>query len=216
MHETMNKNTQTNVVGVLLAGGLSRRFGGGDKSLNVLGGQSLIARIAERARPQVDALILNASGAPARFGDLGLAVVADVAPGALGPLAGVLTGMAWARTHVRGTQWVATFASDAPFVPHDLVARLLDAAVNAGASIAMARSAGRAHPVCALWSVELMDDLRRAVADEGLRKVMAWVERHANVEVEFSADPVDPFFNINTPEDLREAERLLTVNSAER
>lgn len=201
---------QSEILGVLLAGGLSRRFGGGDKSLNVLAGRTLLARVAVRARPQVQALILNAGGDGARFASAGLepmpAIVPDVVSGALGPLAGVLTGMAWARSHMRGARWVATFATDAPFLPLDLVARLRAAARQQQASIAIATSAGRVHPVFALWSMDLLDDLRTAVAAEGVRKVMAWVERHSVVEVDFDADPIDPFFNVNTPEDLARAE----------
>lgn len=205
----MNKTTNTDIVGVLLAGGLSRRFDGHDKFLNQLAGRTLLERVAECARPQVGALILNAGGEASQYPDLGLEQVPDVAPGALGPLAGVLTGMAWARTHVRGARWVATFATDAPFLPTDLVERLKDAAREKGADIAIATSNQRAHPVFALWSMELMDDLRAAVADEGVRKVMAWAERHNIAKVEFAADPIDPFFNVNTPEDLARAEALM-------
>lgn len=208
----MDKVENNDVVGVLLAGGLSRRFGGGDKCLNVLAGRTLLARVAARARPQVGALILNASGEAARFPDLGPGVVKDIVPdvvsGALGPLAGVLTGMAWARSHVRGARWVATFATDAPFLPLDMVARLKAAGEGEGASIAIAASAGRAHPVFALWSMNLLDDLRTAVADEGVRKVMAWAERYRVARVDFAAQPVDPFFNVNSPDDLRRAESL--------
>lgn len=209
----MNKLNHSDIIGVLLAGGLSRRFGGGDKCLNVLAGRTLLERVVERVRPQVGALILNASGDGSRFADARLEpmpeIVADIAPGALGPLAGVLTGMAWARSHMRGARWVATFATDAPFLPGDLVDRLLAAAHQQGASIAIASSSGRAHPVFALWSMDLMDDLRVAVAEEGLRKVMTWVERYPLAEVDFTAAPVDPFFNINTPEDLARAEQFI-------
>jgi molybdopterin-guanine dinucleotide biosynthesis protein A len=208
---TQNAN-HNDVLGLLLAGGLSRRFGGGDKCLNVLSGRSLLERVVERAHPQVGTLILNANGDASRFANVNLdpmpLIVADIAPGALGPLAGVLTGMAWARTHMRGARWVATFATDAPFLPYDLIARLLMAAHQQGASIAIASSNGRAHPVFALWSMDLMDELRVAVAEEGVRKVMTWVERHSVIEVDFAAEPIDPFFNINTPEDLARAEQF--------
>lgn len=209
----MNKLNHGDVIGVLLAGGLSRRFGGGDKCLNVLAGRILLERVVERVRPQVGSLILNANGDGARFAHVKLnpmpEIVADIAPGALGPLAGVLTGMAWARSHMRGARWVATFATDAPFLPCDLVDQLSAAVRHQEASIAIASSKGRAHPVFALWSMELMDDLRLAVAEEGLRKVMTWVERYPVAEVDFSTVPVDPFFNINTPEDLARAEQFI-------
>ena len=206
----MKQSNHNDVLGVLLAGGLSRRFGGGDKCLNVLAGRTLLERVAERARSQVGTLILNANGDASRFADVGLEpmpeIVPDLAPGALGPLAGVLTGMAWARTHMRGARWVATFATDAPFLPCDLVDRLSAAVRQQGASIAIASSNGRAHPVFVLWSMDLIDELRVAVAEEGLRKVMTFIERFPVVEVDFSPAPVDPFFNINTPEDWAQAE----------
>ncbi|MFC1672944.1 molybdenum cofactor guanylyltransferase MobA [Pseudomonadota bacterium] len=200
---------KNSILGVLLAGGLSRRFGGDDKFLREIGGETLLQRVAARAAPQVGELILNAGGDAERFGDLGLPVVPDVVEGALGPLAGVLTGMAWAREHRPETQWIATFATDAPFLPEDLVIRLHAAAHEQGASIALASSDGRAHPVFGLWSVDLYDNLHAAVVDEGLRKVMAWCERHPLVQVDFTTDPYDPFFNINCEDDLAAAAALL-------
>ena len=208
---TMTKKT---VVGVLLAGGLSRRMGGGDKNLRMLGGRTILERIIAVARPQVDALVLNANGDPARFAGFGLPVAADVVEGYAGPLAGVLTGLDWARTNAPGAQWVASFATDAPFIPTDLVARLMAAVEREGADLACARSDGRDHPVFGLWPVRLADDLRRAMVEEGLRKVDVWTARHRLAVADFSTDPVDPFFNTNRPEDLDEAERLLAAGLA--
>ncbi len=194
------------VLGVMLAGGLSRRFGGGDKCLEILDGVSLLERIAQRAAPQVGTLILNAVGDIGRFPDMGVRVAADVVLGALGPLAGVLTGMEWAVAHRPMTRWVATFATDAPFFPHDLVTRLKNAAEKAGADIAMATSEGRVHPTFALWSLDLRGDLRHALVDEGVRRVRTWSARHREILVPFHGaaanDELDPFFNINTPDDL--------------
>jgi molybdopterin-guanine dinucleotide biosynthesis protein A len=198
-----------NVVGVLLAGGLARRMGGGDKGLSVLGGRPMMDRIIERVRRQVSVLILNANGDPERFAGYGLDVVPDVIEGFAGPLAGVLTGLEWAAANAPDAQWVATFTVDAPFVPVDLVERL-DAAVAAnGADLACAKSAGRAHPVFGLWPVRLGGDLRRAMIDEDMRKIDLWTARYHLIEVDFSTDPFDPFFNVNAPEHLAEAERLL-------
>ncbi|MGQ9365689.1 molybdenum cofactor guanylyltransferase MobA [Azospirillum sp. ST 5-10] len=195
--------------GVLLAGGLSRRMGGGDKNLRTLGGRSILERIVAAVRPQVGALVLNANGDPARFAAFDLPVAADVVEGYAGPLAGVLTGLEWARATVPGVEWVASFATDAPFLPADLVARLRRAVEAEGADLACARSGGRDHPVFGLWPVRLADDLRRAMVEEGVRKVDAWTGRHRLAVAEFACDPVDPFFNTNRPEDLEEAERLL-------
>ena len=197
------------VAGVILAGGLSRRMGGGDKCLRPIGGRPILARIVERARPQVQALVLNANGDPARFASFGLPVAGDVVEGFAGPLAGVLTGLEWATRHAPHCRWVASFAGDAPFLPHDLVARLRAAVDKDGADLACAASLGQAHPVFGLWRVDLAAALRSALVEEGIHKVDRWTARYKLVQVEFPADPVDPFFNANSPEDLAEAERLL-------
>lgn len=199
------------VVGVLLAGGRSRRMGGGDKCLAALGGETLLSRAVARARPQVGPLLLNANGDPARFSGYGLPVAADVVEGFHGPLAGVLTGMDWAAEHAPAARWIATFATDAPFFPLDLVDRLLAAVEGAAADLACARSAGRTHPVFGLWPVALAGDLRSALVDEGLRKIDAWTARHRLAEVSFPAGPSDPFFNLNSPEDLAAAARLVAA-----
>ncbi|HEY7610173.1 MAG TPA: molybdenum cofactor guanylyltransferase MobA [Alphaproteobacteria bacterium] len=195
-------------VGLLLAGGLSRRMGGGDKCLRPLGGRPVLAHIIERARPQVAALVLNANGDPARFAAFGLPVAPDVIEGFAGPLAGVLTGMEWAARERPGAAWLATFATDAPFFPRDLVARLHEAIARERADMACARSGGQDHPVFGLWPVRLRTDLRGAM-EAGVRKVDLWTARHRLAVAEFAAEPFDPFFNANRPEDLAEAERLL-------
>jgi molybdopterin-guanine dinucleotide biosynthesis protein A len=197
------------VAGVLLAGGLSRRMGGGDKCLRPLGGRTILARIIERARPQVSALMLNANGDPARFGAYGLPVRADIVEGFQGPLAGVLTGLAWARETAPRAQWLASFACDAPFLPTDLVTRLLGGIGHEGADMACAMSGGQSHPVFGLWPTALFDALRRAVVEEDIRKVDVWTARYRLAQVEFATEPFDPFFNTNRPEDLAEAEALL-------
>jgi molybdenum cofactor guanylyltransferase len=198
-------------VGLLLAGGLSRRMGGGDKCLRPLGGRPVLAHIIERARPQVSALVLNANGDPARFAAFGLPVASDVIEGFAGPLAGVLTGMEWAAAHRPDAAWLATFATDAPFFPRDLVARLHAAIARGKADMACARSDGQDHPVFGLWPVRLRGDLRRAM-EEGVRKVDLWTARYKLAVAEFTTAPFDPFFNANRPEDLAEAERLLKAN----
>jgi molybdopterin-guanine dinucleotide biosynthesis protein A len=197
------------VLGVLLAGGQARRMGGGDKCLRPLGGRPLLAQVIERAAPQVRALLLNANGDPARFAAFGLPVAGDVVEGFAGPLAGVLTGMEWARAERPELPWIATIATDTPFLPTDLVARLLAAVEREGADLACAASGGRTHPVFGLWPVRLADDLRRALQDEEIRKVDVWTARHRLAVVDFPTAPHDPFFNTTRPEDLAEAERLL-------
>ena len=203
------------VAGVLLAGGLARRMGGGDKALRRLGGRPILERVIARVRPQVGALALNANGDPARFAGFGLPMIADVIAGHAGPLAGVLTGLLWARERFPGCVWLASVATDAPFLPEDLVARLLAAVDETGADLACAASGGRHHPVFGLWPLHLADDLRAAVIDEGLRKVDQWTARHRLAVAEFAADPIDPFFNANRPDDLVRAEALLAEIGAE-
>ena len=204
---TMDKKT---VAGVLLAGGLSRRMGGGDKCLRDLGGRPILAHIIERAAPQVGALVLNANGDAARFEAFGLPVAADVVEGYAGPLAGILTGLDWAAENAPGAQWLASFACDAPFLPADLVERMANAVEAEGADLACAVTHGRTHPVFGLWRLSLREDLRRAMLEEEMRKVDRWTARHRLVEVDFPdldtpAGPLDPFFNTNRPEDLEEA-----------
>ena len=197
------------VVGLLLAGGQSRRMGGGDKSLRVLDGASLLERVIERLRPQVDALVLNANGDPDRFAEFALPVVADSVPDFAGPLAGVLAGLDWAAAHRPDSTFIASVATDAPFLPADFVARLTAARKAAEADLACACSGGRAHPVFGLWPLRLREDLRRAIVDDGIRKVDEWTARHRLVTVPFADRPIDPFFNANRLEDLEAAAKLL-------
>ena len=197
------------VVGLLLAGGQSRRMGGGDKALRLLGGIALLDRVIERLRPQVDALVLNANGDRARFARFALPTVADSVPGFAGPLAGVLAGLDWAASHRPDCPYVVSVATDAPFLPADLVARLAHGLDEARADLACAASGGRSHPVFGLWPVWLRDDLRRAVVDQAISKVDLWTARYVLATVPFDDQPVDPFFNANRPEDLETAAALL-------
>lgn len=199
------------VAGVLMAGGLSRRMGGGDKSLRLLAGRPILEHVIERVQPQVGQLLLNANGDPMRFEAFGLPIRADAVDGYAGPLAGVLTGLLWARESVPDSRWLASFACDAPFLPRDLVARMLAAVEREGADLACAASQGRSHPVFGLWPLALTDALDQAVRRDGLRKVDRWTENYRLVTVDFSdldtpAGPLDPFFNANRPEDLEAAE----------
>lgn len=198
----------SDVVGVLLAGGRARRMGGGDKCLKRMAGRPLLDHVIERARPQVSRLIINAGGDAARFDAYGLPVVADVVDGFAGPLAGILTGMEWARKETPDISWVVSFATDAPFLPETLVSRLMSETVSAAADVSCAMSGGRTHPVFGLWPVTMADDLRHALVEEDMHKIDAYTARHKMIHVDFPAQPFDPFFNVNTPEDLAKAERM--------
>lgn len=191
--------------GVILSGGLARRMGGGDKPRLLLGGETILSRVVARLGPQVDRIAINANGDPARFADLGLPVIPDSIDGYPGPLAGVLAGLDWAAA--QGAREIVTAAGDTPFFPRDLVDRLTEAARDAGALIALSATAEGRHPTFGLWPVALRDDLRTAL-EGGLRKVVSWTDSHGAATAEFSGWP-DPFFNVNTPGDLAEAERLL-------
>ncbi len=196
------------VLGVILAGGRATRMGGGDKGMLPLGGQRIIDNVVDRLGPQVGGMALNANGDPARFAGLGLPVLADSLPDWPGPLAGVLAGMDWAAA--KGADAVVSAAADTPFLPRDLVAGLRAAAGPSGLALAASRDAeGKLwrHPTFGLWPVALRDDLRAAL-EGGLRKVVIWTDTHGAGTAEFGAEGVDPFFNVNTPEDLEAAEAL--------
>jgi molybdenum cofactor guanylyltransferase len=198
-------------LGVVLAGGLARRMGGADKAHIRIGGRTILERVVERLRPQCTALILNANDAPERFADTGLPVVPDSVPDYPGPLAGILAGLDWAAERSLEIEWVVSVPSDCPFLPRDLVANLHDARVAASAQLACARSGERRHPVVALWPVSLRRDLQRAITGEGARKVDNWIVRFTIGFADWPAAPVDPFFNVNTPGDIAEAERLAAL-----
>jgi molybdopterin-guanine dinucleotide biosynthesis protein A len=199
------------IIGVLLAGGLARRMGGGDKPLRLVAGRPLLDRVIERLRPQAAGLVLNANGDPARFVSYGLPVVADSVPDFAGPLAGILAGLDWTAANRPDCPMVVSVATDAPFLPTDLVARMEQVRATEGADLACAASGGQAHPVIGLWPVRLRDQLRHALTSEGIRKVDVWTARYKLAVVPFVDRPVDPFFNANRPDDLEEAARLLAA-----
>lgn len=196
---------------LLLAGGKSRRMGGGDKNLIELGGKPLLGHVIERCVPPGVPLVINANGDAGRYDGFGLPVVADVIDGFAGPLAGVLTGLEYAVAQHPQVTHVITLATDAPFLPRDLGARLI-AALDDGAEMAQAQSAGRRHPVFAIWPVSLAPALRMALVEEGLRKIDDLTARYDCAVVGFAAEAQgapDPFTNLNTPEDVDAARAIL-------
>jgi molybdenum cofactor guanylyltransferase len=199
-------------IGAILAGGLARRLGGGDKALRMIGGVTILARLIQRLTPQVTRLIINANDDPIRFEGLALPIVADGLPDHPGPLAGVLAALDWSARYDPSIEWVVTVPGDAPFVPSDLVQRLQLARHRECATLACAASLGRTHPVVALWPVSIRDALRNAVVDQGIRRVDRFTGCHSCAIEQWTAEPVDPFFNVNTPEDLTEADRLAALH----
>jgi molybdenum cofactor guanylyltransferase len=200
--------TTKRILGLVLAGGLARRMGGGDKARIRIGGRSILERVLARVKPQCTSVILNANGDPARFADTGLPVVPDTVPDFAGPLAGILAGLDWAAAHAAEVAEVVSVPGDCPFLPSDLVARLSAARRAAGLPLACARSGEWRHPVVGLWPVALRSDLRAALVEEGLHKIEDWTARHGVAIADWPAAPVDPFFNVNTPADAAEAERI--------
>lgn len=192
------------VAGVILAGGQSRRMGGNEKSFLDVGGKTCLEWVASRFGAQVDLLALNANGDADRFKNLNLPILSDSIDGFVGPLAGVLAGMQWARQQ-SGVTHIITAASDTPFLPNNLLHRLTDELFVPN-EIAMASSHGRIHPVFALWPIKLAEELQHFLVDEDKRKILEFANRYGLVEVVFTEEGADPFFNINTPEDRQKAE----------
>lgn len=201
---------RADTLGMVLAGGLARRMGGGDKPLRLLAGRPMLDHALDRLAPQVAAVVLNANGDPARFAAYGLPVVADGLPDHPGPLAGILAALDWAAEHRPALPWMVSVPGDSPFIPGDLVAALHAARAAAGTPLACARSDGQTHPPVGLWAVALRADLRAALL-AGERKIDRWTARHGCAHADWPTRPVDPFFNANAPEDLAEAERLMPM-----
>jgi molybdopterin-guanine dinucleotide biosynthesis protein A len=198
--------------GVILAGGLAQRMGGGDKPLREIGGRTMLARVIGRLAPQCECLVLSANGDPSRFASFGLPITADGANHCLGPLAGILAGLDWIAANRPSAQWILSAPGDCPFLPRDLVAQLRQALYAQGAELAVAASQGRSHPAIGLWSVALRDALRQALFVEGLRKVEGWSGRYRVATVEWPTEPFDPFFNVNTMDDLDAAQWLAAIS----
>jgi molybdopterin-guanine dinucleotide biosynthesis protein A len=205
-------NSDAATPGILLAGGLARRMGGGDKPMRSIAGRTILARTIARLSSQCDGLILNANGDPARFAAYGLPVIADSVADFPGPLAGILAGLDWAAAHRPDVTWVLSAAADCPFLPRDLVARLHRARIEQNAQLAVAASGGQSHHVIGLWSVGLREQLRHALVVEHVRKVERWAARYPIATVTWPTEPFDPFFNANTPDDIAQAERLAALD----
>jgi len=200
--------------GLVLAGGLARRMGGGDKALIRIGNETILSRTLSRLRPQVSGVVLNANGDPARFASFGLPVVADSVPDFAGPLAGILAGLDWIAANQPETEWMVSVPGDCPFLPRDLVARLHAARIAEGKPLACAHSGDWRHPVVGLWQVSLRENLRHAITMEDLRKIEVWTARHGIALADWPTEPVDPFFNVNTPEDVEMATKLAASENA--
>jgi molybdopterin-guanine dinucleotide biosynthesis protein A len=201
-----------NIPGVLLAGGLARRMGGGDKPMRMIGGRTILSRVITRLAPQCNGLILNANGDPVRFAAFGLPVIADGVADFPGPLAGILAALDWAAANRPKVKWMLSAAGDCPFLPRDLVARLHRALTDENAELAVAASGGQSHPVIGLWGVSLREELRHALIVEDIRRIDRWTTRYRLATVSWPTTPLDPFFNANTAEDIAEAERIAALD----
>jgi molybdenum cofactor guanylyltransferase len=201
-----------NLPAVLLAGGLARRMGGGDKPMRRIGDRTILARVIARLEPQCGELILNANGDPARFAEFGLPVIADTVKDFPGPLAGILAALDWTAVNRPEASYILSAAADCPFLPRDLVERLTRARAEQDAQLAVASSGGQSHPVIGLWSVALRDELRHALVAEDVRKIDRWTARYRLATVNWPTTPLDPFFNANTMDDIAEADRLAALD----
>jgi molybdenum cofactor guanylyltransferase len=198
-------------LGLVLAGGLARRMGGGDKARIEIGGVTILDRVLATLSGQCVDIIINANGDPERFADTGCIVVPDTVPDFAGPLAGILVGLDWLAAQENGIEWLLSVPGDCPFLPDDLVERLHQARrdMGSGMRLACARSGEWRHPVVGLWPLALRADLRKALIEEDLRKIEVWTARHGVAIAEWPAEPIDPFFNVNTPEDAVKAEKIV-------
>ena len=196
--------------GLILAGGLARRMGGGDKAKIEIGGVTILDRVLATLSGQCVGLAINANGDPERFADTGLPVIPDNVPDHPGPLAGILAVLDWLAEQDSGVEWMLSVPGDCPFLPDDLVERLHQARrkMGAGVPLACARSGEWRHPVVALWPLALREDLRRALTVEDLRKIEVWTSRHGVAVADWPTEPVDPFFNVNTPDDAKRAQEM--------
>ena len=203
-------------LGLVLAGGLARRMGGGDKARLEIGGESNLARLQATLSAQCTGIIINANGDLERFADTGCPVVPDNVPDHPGPLAGILAGLDWLAAQNNGIEWIVSVPGDCPFLPDDLVERLHQARRQKGTGVplACARSGEWRHPVVGLWPLALREDLRKALVDEDLRKIEVWTARHSIAIADWPAEPIDPFFNVNTPEDAERAARIALQHAA--
>ena len=200
------------IPGVLLAGGLARRMGGGDKPMRQIGGRTILERVIARLKPQCDGLILNANGDPARFAAFDLPVIADGVADFPGPLAGILAALDWVAANRPDVEFILSAAADCPFLPRDLVTRLHGTLRAQNAELAVAASDGQSHPVIGLWSVALREQLRHALVVEDIRKIDRWTARYKLATVTWPTTPLDPFFNANTMDDIAEADRLAALD----
>ncbi len=202
-------------LGLVLAGGLARRMGGGDKALIEIGGVTILDRVLACLSAQCTGIIINANGDPKRFADTGLPVIADNVPGFAGPLAGILAGLDWLAAQDNGVEWMVSVPGDCPFLPDDLVEKLHQARrkMGAGVPLACARSGEWRHPVVGLWPLALRADLRKALVEEDLRKIEVWTARYGVAIAEWPDQPIDPFFNVNTPEDAARAAHIALQHS---
>ncbi len=217
-HRMPRGEPKSDVTGVVIAGGRSARMGNREKALLDLGGAPMIKRVINRMRPQVGCMVINANGDAARFAPFSLPVAADVLEGHAGPLAGLQAGLLWARRETPEARFVASVAADTPFLPSDLVARLLRAIEAAGTSCAIAASGGAWTPIVGVWSVALAEELSGALR-QGVRAVHRFAAAQGSTVVDFppveiGGESVDPFFNVNTAEDLEKARALLAAQGA--
>jgi molybdopterin-guanine dinucleotide biosynthesis protein A len=195
------------ICGVLLAGGYSGEETK-DKPLRILAEKTLLDHALATARPQVRDVVLNVSSSTTTYQKFGLPIVADSGNSALGALSGILAAMEWAKKYQSEIEWVASFTTDMPFLPKNMVHSLVKSIIDAQADIACCRSADHAHTACGLWPVRLAGELKKDL-EGGASNINEWVAKHEVAYADFDVEPVDPFFTVNNAEDLEVAETLI-------
>ena len=201
------------IAGVILAGGLSTRMGGGNKCLLKIGKKTMLDYVIARASRQVSKLSINVNGENSAFESYNLPLIQDSVKGYVGPLGGILSGIEWAKKNFKEIKFVASFASDAPLFPENLIQRMGEMIQKNNANIAYAKSGTRTHPVFGLWSVDLMEDLKSALINDGVRKIDSWAKNYSLIEVPFTINDIDPFINVNKPEDLIKINKIFKENN---
>lgn len=201
---------QYNVGVCVLAGGQARRMGGKIKPLIEVAEKTILSHILDNIKQQTTGpVVLNVNSASEQFADYDLPLVKDVIPDFAGPLAGILTGLDWMSRQNPKPDYMLSLPGDAPLIPKDLVERLMKAITETSSDIASVSSNNRTHPVIALWSLDLLEDLRTGVVEEHIRKIDLWTGKRKTVYVDWKTDAYDPFYNINRTEDLKGAEDIL-------
>jgi len=201
--------SEDNILGAILAGGQSKRMGK-DKLFLELNNKKLIEHTIDKVKKYLKKVIIITNQDNEFFSKNNLTTVKDCVEGQLGPLVGILTAMKWAKENLNKCSWIATFPCDTPFFPESIIKSFIEESKKKESLILCASSHGRKHNIFGLWSLDLYDKLKDDLMNKKVRKVQDWIEKNKIKNLEFEFKDYDPFFNINTKEDLEFAKKLST------